>query len=245
MVDTKDVTVNKQNGNLADEILTSACVTQALGVTAGLVGCIYLLKTRPADYSETNNFIILFSPIFVAYVICGLFLSIWLISSNINGKDWEPRFALKCIYYSFILPDIVLLALLVFITGGPRENIFLPIFLLIPAIATCYCNPKPKNGYFWAAIAIVIFTFGILIFAEAMGYNECVKEFMDYISNANQMQSTSKPSQSTVEVMVWSSVVSIVCIVTAAFCYYLTDKVRKKPRGEKDCHPETCKSFYL
>lgn len=259
MVDANGVTANQQNGKLANEILTSACITQGLGVTAGLVGFIYLLLTRPEYHSGWAKFLGLFWPIATAYGIPGLFSCVWLARTNIFDVPWKPRFALGCIYIFFIWFDIILLGFLVHSTGGPRGSIFLPIFLLIPAVATCYCNPRFKNVWFWSAIFAVIAMFALLSYME----------FKSNPINANQTQSNSQSSQPTaimsgidpnqahsnVEISQWTARgaaisnagVSIFCILTAAICYWLTDVVRRKPRSGsgKDCHPDTCKPFYL
>ncbi len=230
MVDENNVAVDQSNGKIANEILTSACVTQALGVTAGLAGFIYYL-IGSANYSGTKNFVSLFWPIGAAYVIIPvLFFGFWLIRSNIFDGPFTPRVALWCIYIFFILLDTILLGFLVWNSGGPSGSIFLPIFLLIPAVATCYC--KPHKWCFGAAIILVTLTFSFLAFAE----------FRGYIPNANQIPS--KILQPTALVTALNAAVSIFCIWTAAFCYWLTDKTRKKVRSN-NCHPGTCEPFYL
>jgi len=115
--------------------------------------------------------------------------------------------ALRWVYGLFIIPDIFLLGLLVFYTGGPSTNVFMPVFLLIPAVATCYCHPT--NSSFKIMNALIIFVFLGVMFSEywniTPNYNKVVtSKYMYIFINAS----------------------TLFCLITAALCYYWTHKIR-------------------
>ncbi|KKM75232.1 hypothetical protein LCGC14_1392360 [marine sediment metagenome] len=124
--------------------------------------------------------------------------------------------ALAMIYILFITVDTFCLAALVYFTGGPHHSIFLPVFVLIPAITTCYCRPGWR---FWFNIILV----GICLLV---------------VSQLQQLEVDPENTGATTEYL------TIMCIVTAALCYYVTEKVRKNA-CERQNGLSNCRSFYL
>jgi hypothetical protein len=165
------------------------------------------------------------TPVALAYILA------IIVAECISEQRYNTtKKALQWIYGLFIIPDIFLLGFLVFYTGGPSTNVFMPVFLLIPAVATCYCHPS--SGSFKAMNIIIISVFAAVILSE----------YLDYTPNYNQAV-TSK------YVYCFINASTLFCLITAALCYYWTNDIRTgrcdKIRKIKNETVGVCKNLYL
>lgn len=194
---------DQNNDCIRCEIFESGLYTQLLGVTAGLFGFfVFLLANWKNAGNDWLKLLLKGLPILVAYGLTFLTIFVWWLRKSASWWN-TPNRALKYIYF-MICADIVLLGFLVGLTGGLRNSIFSPIFLLIPAIATCYCSPR--KGFFWWATGIIIVALSVVS-----------------IFSIQPPQGT--PNASFFEGL-FSFLFNFLGIGTAALCYYTTNKIR-------------------
>ncbi len=232
--------VARRQLDLAGELFGSGVIVQFFGVTAGLVGCFVFFFSKLDYFNPSNKGLVpIFAfvwPIIVAYAILSISLFFWLPFKSF--RFWSTtRAALLYIYFVFIFSDIVLLGFLVWRTGGPHNSIFTPIFLLIPSVGSCYCNPK--RLFFRIMIVAVILMFFVVSAVEFIGLTP---------SFAVEDSGTVLDEVSVQEV-ICACVFTIACISAAAFCYYWTDRIRKKycryERSDANERPNVCDVFFL
>jgi len=216
--------INQNDDSIAQEIFESGMYTQFFGVTAGVFGFIVFLLAN-LKYRVEDSLVPIWKygcPIIIAYgtILLTMFLR-WLFRS---WRCWStPKAALLYIYYVFIFSDIILLGWLVYLTGGTRNSVFMPIFLLIPAVATCYCNPR--KGFFWCATIATIVVLGAVSF----------------FTPTSPQQS---PNLSNAEIF-YLSVLNILGILTAAMCYFSTNRIRTNYCEKQLNYSDNCNRFYL
>lgn len=214
----------QHNDPIATEIFESALFTQLLGVTAGLFGFIvFLLANLDTTVKDSLKLLLLKGwPIYVTYGFTFITLAVWLLWKS--ARCWAtPQAALKYIYYVFICADIVLLGCLVWSTGGVKNSIFMPIFLLIPATATCFCSPQRR--FFWFVTAGTIVVFLVLSFFGPISLGI-------------------PPNLSTAE-MTCFVLLNILGIGTAATCYFSTHRIRSRYCKDDLGHSDNCQSLIL
>lgn len=234
-----------QNGDrIRREIFEAGLYTQFLGVTAGLFGFIVV--------KSWHNLLWEGSPIFFAYGVTILTMLGWWLDKSF--RLWNTiESALKYIYFVFICGDIALLGLLVLFTGGSGRSIFMPIFLLIPVVATCFCDPRKK--FFWRATVATVITF---IFVSV--WPLAVKASLSSSTAPSLAQTSSSPSTASSLAQTSSSsstsgeiyerlclnLFNIFGIGTAAVCYFCTYRTRlnycKRQIEPVDNH---CSPLYL
>jgi hypothetical protein len=200
-------------------LIGGAIGVQILGVTAALVG----QRTLPqiANHWYTNTFIIVMCAYGLSIPMIGL-----LIAAAVRANPLRPRTVLLWIYCLFITADTVCLGWLVYYSGGTRTSLFMPLFVLIPAVTTCYCDPRISRPYhknwkngFWANLVLVG---GVLM-------------FISYFGRESAEATGPKGHQ--------ADVLTVICILTAGFCHLATDSVRKGACSRK--HDPVCPELYL
>ncbi len=189
-----------QNNDVTSERTTSLRVlwygiwVQLAGVTATLLGFIGLKEAGLSSYKSSW-------PIGIAYAIA--FFSMaragrWLT----RIKSPKATDALWHIFLFFIFMDTILLAALVYVTGGANVSIFTPVFLLIPTVAASYCS----HIKLWFIVVINLVIYGFLLF---VGNNTVTltDEQINVIEN-------------------WVGALTALCILAAALSHTLMNWIR-------------------
>jgi hypothetical protein len=224
---------------LSSKLLISAMGIQFLGITAAGIAFFVFLFSRLGHLTSLEGlrlFWLVAWPVLVAYALWGVIGIVWLIAWISVKAKMKYRVAFFVIYWLFIFLDTLLLGFLVWWTGGPSISIFTPIFLLIPALAACYCNPSKKP--FIKAVIVVCLVFGIV-------WKYAPKEVNPGILRID----TARTSKVTESEYLWSGVLTLVCVITAAFAQWITDTIRKSYcediRKKGDNTPRICENLYI
>ncbi|MBW8002750.1 MAG: hypothetical protein FVQ80_12130 [Planctomycetes bacterium] len=250
----------------ARDIMESGMRIQAFGVSATLAAFGVFISANWGYFSglkglsALGNFVGFGCPVAAAYgmiIIC-LFL-----------KEPEyPEKALRRIFWFFIFADTFFLGSLVWFTGGPSSSVFIPIFLLIPTIACCYCHPKSNffKRLILGVIIVYLVTFSLEIgniflpFTSALNSH---KEAQVQVAK-NQAAQTATPSSSALSaanspakdfismqnaVKACTGLLTTLAIITAAFSYRSTSNLRskycKEHRDNNSVVPNLCKHLLL
>lgn len=227
-----------------EKMLAVGVLIQFLGASSAALGL--GIHYFDADYSVRTHglgsFIVVSLPILIAAVV---FILSMLVGALLFLTEFriETRKVLWYIYGPFILLDTILLGWLVSMTGGTSNSVFTPIFLLIPAVTSCFCTPR--RPWFWLATFLVMGTYAYVSFAS--GEHSVLKDTIKEYHRTNDLEAPVFSSE-------WDKrglfVFTMLCIVTAALCYWGTSFVRKKhcqqewpEKCPKECH-ERCNPQY-
>jgi hypothetical protein len=207
------------------DLFWGATGVQIFGVTAALVGFLGL------RFDERVGLVALL-PVLAAYLAI---VVVWYQQRRVRNIQE----ALKCVYRWYITWDVVCLGALVLLSGGTRKSIFFPLFLLIPATASCYCRPtfdgiKSFKGWFWGNIVLVA-----AVLALITGINLVVD--LEKWSGA----SASAARATGIWPTPWAELITVLCILAAGFCHQHTSALRRKRCREMGGERLVCDGLYL
>jgi len=188
---------------VAKNIFWGAFWTQVIGVSASLAGWYYLSATHDKLLWKIAI------PIGIAY-LC-LLPGLFALQKVEDFKD-PISSVINVVFYCFILADILWLSLLVYFTGGAQKSVFIPLFLLIPTIATNFFYWKKKR--FWIVTILSMVSFVFLSY-----YYVSIDAQLKQREGSKLKQEVSELKQSKVPEFL-SGACTGICILTAALCYY-------------------------
>ncbi len=193
----------------ANEFFRNGKIIQGLGVTAAVCAYGAFVATN-WDFFTPGKCLLFGIPVILAYLalFSDLFFPAGWFSESQKVFLWQ--------YYSYMLFDVILLGILVWLTGGPRNSYATPLFLLIPTIAACYCHPKRK--FYKYLIVAVLLTFAMVSFLEFKGWTPSV--------GLEVSGEEAKPPLTKAIYLI--NIFTILCISTAAYCYFVTHNIRSK-----------------
>ena len=147
-------------GDRIKNIVLTAATAQLLGTIIAFVAAIYLVGDLLYRQSESMKsgpqsepvmsmlvYIIGAPPLIVAFA-AGLYL---LILAHGKPKEKKVKMSIKLILFA----DPILLFFLVYATGGVEQNIFSPIFFLIPVCSVALLKHWTKEKRTVAALVVV------------------------------------------------------------------------------------------
>ncbi len=192
----------------AQKLQKSFFLSQVAGVTATLIGFGAFVAWRLEVLHESQTAISdlwrMGWPVLCAYGT--LFFPLLDLNS--------PRAVFKAILGILAL-DAVLLGALVFQTGGTSGSLFTPVFLLIPAVACCYYNPRgwPFRGVVGAVLVVYL----LVALLEYWGIT---------LDTTNRYVTGN--AQETPAYYLLAALLTVLCIGAAALCHTMTHRARSK-----------------
>lgn len=193
----------------AGKLQRSFFVSQGVGVTATLIGfgafVVWRLKVLNASDSPIFDLWEMGWPVIIAYLTLSFPLA------NLRS----PRAVFKAIL-GILLLDAALLGALVFQTGGTSGSLFTPVFLLIPAVACCYYNPR--GWHFWLVVGAVL---GVYLFVAVL-------EYCKIMPPVTRRYVTGNVQEPDGYYLLLAALLTILCIGAAALCHRMTHRARSE-----------------